>query len=740
MPKGNNIKQNMSAEGFFVQEGLEEIDGIVENIVFASDDGTFTVFRLRPGQGRALISVTANQPAPLVGEQLQLAGAWVRHAKFGAQFKAQAVRRVAPTGVVGIERFLASGAIKGIGPSMAKRLVGKFGEKTLEIIAKQPKRLTEISGIGKKKADAIHAAYSAQSELREVMLFLETRGVSGAYAAKIFAKYSSFSIEVIQHDPYRLAREIDGIGFRTADQIASAMGMEKASAERIAAGVDFALLQIASAGHCCVPESHLIEQTAKLILVSKSEVSSVLKQLLREERLFTEEVAGDTLIYPRRLYYAEKHVAERLLYLKDQAKQIPAEDAAEEVALWQRGAGITLAKNQRLAVESAIEHGVLVLTGGPGTGKTTVIQGMIAVLEKQGLKILLGAPTGRAAKRLSEATGKKAVTVHRLLESNGVDAGQPVFGRDGDAPLEADVVIVDEVSMMDIALTHHFLEAVAKGCRVILVGDVDQLPAVGPGSVLKDILRSAVIPTVRLTEVFRQAGESTIVLNAHAINRGMLPACRAQSDFQFREIADSGEVADAIVKLCAEELAQLGFDVRRDVQVLSPMHRQDCGVENLNKLLQGALNPPDITKPVIANFAQAFRLGDKVMQTRNNYTKNVFNGDIGFIVDIDADKTKVRYPDVEAEYEKAELAELQLAYAMSVHKSQGSEYPVVVMPLIAGHHIMLQRNLLYTAVTRAKQRVILLGTKAALHTAVANDRTKKRYTLLAERLRREIIC
>lgn len=719
-----------------MEQVVEKIEGVVENIIYESSEGSFTVFKLKPGKDRALVNVTANYPAPLVGEQLELTGQWIRHAKFGHQFKAEGLKHVAPTSSHGIMRFLASGVIKGIGAAMARRLVEQFGTETLAIIEHQPRRLEEISGIGKKKAAAIHQAYSVQSELREVMLLLETHGVSGAYAAKIFAKYSSFAMEVIEHDPYRLAREIDGIGFRTADQLAASLGVEKVSPDRIAAGIDFALLQIANAGHCCVPEETLVEQTARLILVDRGEIAAELKNLLRSERLCTEDSGGVTLLYPRHLYYAEKHVAAKLLYLKDKAQEVEAEDAAQQVKNWEEASGINLAEKQRKAVESALEHGVLVLTGGPGTGKTTVVKGMLAVLEERGLQILLGAPTGRAAKRLSEATGKKAVTVHRLLESTGVDAGVPMFAKDGDAPLEADVIILDEVSMMDISLMHHFLEAVSGGCRVILVGDVDQLPAVGPGAVLKDILRSGVVPTVRLTEVFRQAGESMIVLNAHAINRGYLPDVQSSADFQFREISESGAVAREIVALCAEELPAAGVDAQREVQVLSPMHRLDCGVENLNQLLQAALNPENLIKPVITGAGQVFRLGDKVMQMRNNYTKNVFNGDIGFIADIDDDKTTVRYPDLDAVYEKNELAELHLAYAMSVHKSQGSEYPIVIMPLIPGHHIMLQRNLLYTAVTRAKQRVILLGTKAALNTAIANDRTKKRYTLLAERLRR----
>lgn len=707
------------------------IEGIVEVVIFESDDGRFSVFKIKPSGNKGLINVTTNAPAPLVGEQVELIGEWTSHPKFGEQFKATGIKRIEPTNVKGIERFLASGAIKGVGAAMAKRLVDKFGSETLQIIEYSPKRLQEVDGIGRKKAEAIHLAYSEQAELREVMIFLESHGVSGTYGGKIFAKYGSFSVEVVKNDPYRLARDVDGIGFRTADQIANALGVEKNDESRIVAGIHYALLQIANLGHCCVPEAMLVEQTAKLLVIERSDVAREITRLLKDEKLCFEEQGNEMLIYPPNLYYAEKNVAQRLLQLRDYAQPLSSEAANEEVAEWEEKSGIVLAAKQREAVVSSLEYGVLVLTGGPGTGKTTVVKGIIEVLENQGMQILLGAPTGRAAKRLSEASGKEAITVHRMLESNGVDTG---FARDEDEPLEADVIIIDEVSMMDISLMSHFLEAVPRGSRVILVGDVDQLPAVGPGAVLKDVIRSKKIPTVRLTEVFRQAGESMIVLNAHAINRGALPDCKTSTDFQFREFNDDRDIANAIVEICTRELPKEEFDANKDIQVLTPMHRLTCGTENLNHLLQDAMNPQEDDKPTIANMNYTFRLGDKVMQIRNNYTKNVFNGDIGFIVEIHNDKAKVRYLDTEAVYEKNELIELQLAYAMSVHKSQGSEYPVIVMPLTSGHHIMLQRNLLYTAVTRAKNKVILLGTKAALYTAVSSDRTRKRYSLLAERL------
>ena len=479
----------------------------------------------------------------------------------------------------------------------------------------------------------------------------------------------------------------------------------------------------------------------KGIRVPRDVVWEVLKQDLATGRLDQESVGGTILVYPEYLYRAEAETAESLLYLQEKAAPIAASNPGRLVHRWEKKTGVVLAEQQRQAVEAVLEHGVFVMTGGPGTGKTTVVRAMLDILEKLGLQILLGAPTGRAAKRLSEATGRGARTVHRLLEASGGDGEGSGFGRNQDEPLEADVVILDEMSMMDIVLMRHFLEAVPVGCRVILVGDADQLPAVGPGSVLKDILRSGVVPQVSLTEVFRQRDDSTIVMNAHAINAGRLPQCSLDdgSDFIFIEQQSPEWVEQHIVTLCRKILPARDYDVLEDVQVLSPMHRGVCGVERLNQLLQDSLNPAGEDVPELAHGSRVFRLGDKVMQNKNNYEKGVFNGDIGYITLLDTVHVRVQFGDeMEVEYETAELNQLQLAYCMTVHKSQGSEYPVVILPLVPGHHVMLQRTLLYTAVTRAKKLVILLGTKAALNTAVANDRTKKRYTLLAERLGRKL--
>ncbi len=730
----NSIEQLFGREG----AAIETLQGTVESIIYRGDSGDFAVFRLQPASGGALHTVVGNFPPPLVGEELELDGDWTEHSRFGRQFKASGCRRRAPSTVKGIERFLASGSIKGIGPATAARIVARFGERTLEMLAVYPHRLSEVEGIGRKRAETIRASFAQQSELREIMLFLEMHGVSGAYAGRIYKHYGAAGLSVVKEDPYLLAAEVEGIGFRTADHIALALGWDRNAPARLAAGIEFALLQTAQAGHCCLPEAALVQETAKLLGAASLEVAACLTGLIREDKLYTEDYQGATLIYPSLLYHAETQVAARLKRLQARAALLATGDSAGDIAAWEEAEGVTLAEAQRQAVAAALQHGVLVLTGGPGTGKTVTVKAILANLARQGGKILLGAPTGRAAKRLAEASGREASTLHRLLEATGGD-GAPLFGRNERNPLDADVVIIDEASMIDITLMHFFLRAVPEGCRVVLVGDVDQLPAVGPGSVLKDIIRSATVPVVRLTEVFRQAGESIIVVNAHRINRGQVPDCHTSGDFQLREIAADDAVAEAIVKLCAHELPAAGYNPLTDLQVLSPMHRQSCGVENLNRLLQTALNPGP--GPAINGGAgQHLRAGDKVMQIRNNYQKGVFNGDIGFIAGIDDQLAIVRYPDGDVVYDRGELDELVLAYAMSVHKSQGSEYPVVIMPLTAGHYIMLQRNLLYTAVTRAKQKVILVGSRAALNTALANDRTRRRYTLLAERLRGDSLC
>lgn len=721
---------------------MEKICGTVDTIIFASQDNRFTVLKLSPEKLSTQITVTLNGIAPLIGQLLEIEGEWVKHPKFGQQFKATTYKTVAPTEISGIEKFLASGAINGIGPAMAKKIVAEFGEKTLEIIAKSPNELLKVPGIGKKTAEKISTSYLEQSELTEIMVWLENHGISNTYAGKIFAKYGSFAIDIMEKDIYRLFQDIEGIGFLTADKLAFNLGIQREDKRRIISGIDYALMQLCNNGHCCIPEMALVDKTAKILQVNNQIIFTILKERIDNGSLNTEVVGGETLIYPPYLYYAEKKVATRLLQLQQATEPLSEDNLSLFIKVWEKDNQIQLAQKQKEAIKACLHHGVLVLTGGPGTGKTTVIKGILSILKAQGLKIRLAAPTGRAAKRLSETTGQKALTIHRLLEANNLaqdDNLQLGFSKDIDDQLDADVIILDEVSMVDIVLMHHFLNAVPDGCRIILVGDTDQLPAVGPGSVLKDIIRSQKIPAIRLDEIFRQAQTSMIIQNAHIINAGRLPDLRKQySDFVFYELNDDTSITQKILDLCTKDLPHEGFNVLKDVQVLSPMHRFLCGVENLNLMLQEQLNPKK-NQDELKYSSQTFRVGDKVMHIRNNYQKNVFNGDIGFIQDINNEKLTVDYFDHIVTYEKNELNELTLAYASSVHKSQGSEYKVVIIPLSTSHYIMLQRNLLYTAITRAKQKVLIIGSKKALMTAVQSNRTQKRYTLLAERLAHKLI-
>lgn len=721
---------------------MEKICGTVDTIIFASQDNRFAVLKLSPEKLSTQITVTLNGIAPLIGQLLEIEGEWVKHPKFGQQFKATTYKTVAPTEISGIEKFLASGAINGIGPAMAKKIVAEFGEKTLEIIAKSPNELLKVPGIGKKTAEKISTSYLEQSELTEIMVWLENHGISNTYAGKIFAKYGSFAIDIMEKDIYRLFQDIEGIGFFTADKLAFNLGIQREDKRRIISGIDYALIQLCNNGHCCIPEMALVDKTAKILQVNNQIIFTILKEHIDNGSLNTEVVGGETLIYPPYLYYAEKKVATRLLQLQQATEPLSEDNLSLFIKVWEKDNQIQLAQKQKEAIKACLHHGVLVLTGGPGTGKTTVIKGILSILKAQGLKIRLAAPTGRAAKRLSETTGQKALTIHRLLEANNLaqdDNLQLGFSKDIDDQLDADVIILDEVSMVDIVLMHHFLNAVPDGCRIILVGDTDQLPAVGPGSVLKDIIRSQKIPAIRLDEIFRQAQTSMIIQNAHIINAGRLPDIRKQySDFVFYELNDDTSITQKILDLCTKDLPHEGFDVLKDVQVLSPMHRFLCGVENLNLMLQEQLNPKK-NQDELKYSSQTFRVSDKVMHIRNNYQKNVFNGDIGFIQDINNEKLTVDYFDHIVTYEKNELNELTLAYASSVHKSQGSEYKVVIIPLSTSHYIMLQRNLLYTAITRAKQKVIIIGSKKALMTAIQSNRTQKRYTLLAERLAHKLI-
>jgi exodeoxyribonuclease V alpha subunit len=710
---------------------MEKIEGTVDNIVFQSDNKQFCVFRVQC-VSLGLVTAVYKGPAPFMGEMIQACGDWTQHARFGRQFSITAYQSVKPGSAEGIERFLASGAIKGIGKAMASRIVEHFGKEALEILGESPERLAEISGIGAKKAKSIGEAYHAISDLRELMLFLEEHGVSGNYAAKLQLAYGDTAITRIKANPYCLITDIDGIGFKTADKIALSLGFDLASEERVRAGIGFALNLAASGGHTCVPEEELLRYTGQVLQINYMDVEKVFQKMIANDLLRTEDWSGQRFIYPEYLYRAETGTARMLRALRDHPDSLGKVNVEKIIRGWEEETGLELAEAQKDAIRSSLKFGVFALTGGPGTGKTTIIKGILSVLKRAGCTVLLAAPTGRAARRLEMAAGDKAQTVHRLLEYTVTGE----FGKNADDLLEAQAVIVDEASMLDIFLFYHLLDALPLGCRLILVGDVDQLPSVGPGSVLKDIIQCGKMPVVRLHEVFRQAEVSPIVRNAHRINHGLLPECVADSDFSMTEFADEEEAAAYITNLYVAETEKGGWQF---LQILSPMHKGSCGVQNLNRLLQARVNPPSYGKDeILQPGGIALRVGDKVMQIRNNYEKDVYNGDIGQIVNITGKTVKVWYPErPDSEYvtyEEGETDELQLAYAMSVHKSQGSEYSRVVLALVPGHYIMLQRNLLYTAVTRAREKVELVGTKAALQTAVANDRTRRRYSLLKERL------
>ena len=712
---------------------IEKIEAIIENIIFQTADGGFCVLKAT-SKGTGSFTATYRGLAPYVGETVSLSGIWAQHPRFGKQFQISMWTAEQPSDLNGLEHFLGSGVFKGIGPAMASKIVEYFGTDTFNILEHTPLRLKEVPGIGSKKAEAFADTYSALSETRELMLFLETHGLSGNYAPKLIAAYGGTAITRIKNNPYCLAKEVQGIGFKTADTIAQKLGVDINSAERIRAGLGYALLQIANQGHTCVPEAYLLQMAADLLQVDGVEVGNSFNYLVDNNLVRTEMLGGNRLVYPEYLYQAETGVATRLLALRDNVNRLWNVDYGLVLDKWEKLEHIELAPEQKKAVEASVKQGVFVLTGGPGTGKTTVIKGIISVLAEAGCKILLAAPTGRAAKRLSETSGREALTVHRLLEYTPA-GNTPFWGRNEENPLAADAVIIDEASMLDISLAYFLLRAIPIGCRLILVGDVDQLPSVGPGSVLQDIIRSKSMPIVRLENIFRQAQLSPIVRNAHKINHGQMPELEDEGEFTFIAQSNEEDTAQYVVNTYAQLAKENPW---QNIQVLSPMHKNACGVENLNKMLQERMNPFAKDKGEIKLGNTILRQGDKVMQIRNNYEKDVFNGDVGRVVEVRGNVLVADFPDKQngsrVTYTSGEIEELHLAYAMSVHKSQGSEYATVILPLVPSHYILLQRNLFYTGITRAKKKVILVGSKRALHMAVENDRTRKRYSLLAERL------
>ncbi|MYD63846.1 MAG: ATP-dependent RecD-like DNA helicase [Gemmatimonadetes bacterium] len=715
---------------------MAQLRGIVDRITFQNEENGYTVARLQV-EGLAAYN---NRQATIVGEMLSinpgetvvLEGEWTTHKQYGAQFKIESYQTVHPSTVEGMRRYLGSGLIKGIGPVTAKRIVDHFGKEALDVIERDPKRLVEVEGLGAKRAKWIIKAWEDQREIHNVMLFLQSHEVGTGYAVKIWKRYGHEAVELIRENPYRLSVDVWGIGFLTADRIAQKMGIPAHSDRRIQAGLLHVLNEAADKeGHVFLPEDALIESCAEALDVPIDAIAPCVAQLLSEESI----VVDDERVYLPHLYYAEQGAATRC-YQLSQVQRIELGNIPAEIRAIEQREGVTFAPRQKSALEKALSHNLLVLTGGPGTGKTTTIKGLIALLEARNKKIALAAPTGRAAKRMSEATGHEAKTIHRLLKFS---PSEMAFEKNFENPLEIEALIVDEISMVDTVLMNSLLRAVPISASVVLVGDVDQLPSVGAGNVLKDVIASGIVEVVELNEIFRQAQTSRIITNAHAINRGEMPYLQndRDADFFFLEVSEPDQVVEMVCGLCAARLPRTyRLDSIEDIQVLVPMYRGETGANNLNRVLQDTLNPKgeEMTRGGIR-----FRVGDKVMQVRNNYDRDIFNGDIGRIQGIDDDILRVRFQDRVLEYEFSELDELVLAYAMSVHKSQGAEFRAVVMPLTTQHYMMLQRNLLYTAITRARELVVLAGTKQALGMAVRNNRVAERHTTLSQRIRAGLV-
>ncbi len=728
---------------------MPTLEGAIERITFHNEENGYTVARLVPDGKDYEVTVIGNMLGVQVGEHVRLEGEWTVHGQYGRQFKVERYASVLPATAAGIEKYLGSGLVKGVGPVTAKRIVRKFGADTLTVIDETPDRLREVLGVGPQRVAKIKSAWHEQRQIREVMVFLQSHGVSPALAVRIYKHYGDGAAGVVRNDPYRLARDIHGIGFITADKIARNLGIAPDAPERVAAGVAYTLSQKADQGHVYVPQAELVEDAAKLLEVPAPLAGVAIETLRQDEQVRVEPLAGgsglaeERAVYLTPFYYGEVGVAGRLRRLMDAVEDrcfvFRSFDWPQGLAVVQRDTGLRLTAQQQAAVRTALTERVTVMTGGPGTGKTTCTLAIIRLLDAARRSYVLASPTGRAAKRLGEATGKEAKTIHRLLEWSPGGAGGFTFQRNEDNPLDVDMVIVDEASMLDLLLTNHLLKAIPSGAHLLLVGDIDQLPPVGAGNVLRDVIDSGAAAVVRLDVIFRQAAGSFIIENAHRINQGQMPEWRPEQsqDFFLFQTDDPERAAELVAEIVLDRIPRKFGIPASDVQVLSPMHRGAVGVGALNERLQAALNPPAANKPERRIGGRIFRVGDRVMQMRNNYDKDVFNGDLGRITALDpVEQTlAVRIDDRTVPYEFLELDELVHAYAVSVHKSQGSEFPAVVVPITTQHYMMLQRNLLYTAVTRARKLVVLVGSPRAVAIAVNNNKIADRYSALAERLR-----
>ena len=713
----------------------EPLSGLVERVTFHSADTGFCVLRVKVRGHRDLVTVLGSAASIQPGEFIQASGRWDNHREHGVQFRTTFLKVMPPSSLDGIEKYLGSGMIKGIGPHFAKTLVTAFGEEVFDVIEHDPERLRTLAGIGPKRVERITAGWADQRAIREIMVFLQSHGVGTARAVRIYKTYGADAIPLVSENPYRLARDIKGIGFLTADQIAETLGIEKTAMIRARAGIAYTLTEAVSEGHCGLPVDQLMPMAEKLLAIPADILREALHQELQDGTVVADTIGARPCIFLGHLWHAEKVVAERLHALARGRSSWPDIDAGRAIPWVEHQLGITLAESQRAAVTMAVSAKHLVITGGPGVGKTTLVNAILRILTAKGVSVALAAPTGRAAKRLSESTGMVAKTIHRLLE---VDPRRGGFTRDSDHPLDCDLLVVDETSMVDVPLMASLLQAVPNRAALLAVGDVDQLPSVGPGQVLADIISSGAVPVARLTDIFRQAAESQIVTNAHRVNAGTMPNLEVTrgdtSDFYFVEARDPDDGVAKIVEIVKHRLpTRFGLDPIRDIQVLCPMNRGSVGARALNVALQTALNPP-VDEVCIERFGFTYRIGDKVMQTDNDYDKDVFNGDVGYVrrIEPDAQALVIEFDDRPVEYQFGELDEVALAYAVSIHKAQGSEYPAVVMPVMMQHYVMLRRNLLYTGITRGRKVVVVVGQKQAIGMAVKGKVETRRWSKLAE--------